>query len=95
MCCIFAALFALGPRAAIFIWWLIEPLRWQAAFDTVLWPIIGFFILPWTTLMWLVVAPGGISSFDWVWIAIAVAMDVFGWFGGAYSNRGRVAQARY
>jgi hypothetical protein len=93
MCCIVAALFALGPRAAIFAWWLIEPLRWQAAFDTVIWPIVGFVILPWTTLMWLVVAPGGIDGLDWLWITIAVAMDVFGWFGGAYTNRSRMQTA--
>jgi hypothetical protein len=93
MFCIVAALVALGPRAAIFAWWLIEPLRWQAAFDTVIWPIVGFVILPWTTLMWLVVAPGGIDGLDWLWIAIAVAMDVFGWFGGAYTNRSRMQTA--
>ena len=36
MCCVIASLFALGPRAAILIWWLVEPVRWGAAFDTFL-----------------------------------------------------------
>ena len=35
MCCVVAALFALGPRAAILIWWLVEPLRWNAAMNCV------------------------------------------------------------
>ena len=34
MCCVIASLFALGPRAAILFWWLLEPVRWGATFDT-------------------------------------------------------------
>ena len=30
MCCVVAALFTLGPRAAILFWWLVEPVRWSA-----------------------------------------------------------------
>ena len=86
MCCIVAALFALGPRAAILIWWLIEPVRWSATFDTFVWPFLGFLILPWTTLMYVVVFPGGIEGFDFVWLLIAISFDVFTWFGGGYTN---------
>ena len=59
MCCAVAILFAFGPRAAILVWWLIEPIRWGAAFDTFLWPFLGFLVLPWTTLMYVAVAPAG------------------------------------
>ncbi len=90
MCCVVASLFALGPRAAILFWWLIEPVRWNAAFDTFLWPALGFVLAPWTTLMYVAVIPAGINGFDYVWLGLAVAMDVFAWFGGAYTNRGRV-----
>ena len=72
-----AALFMLGPRAAIFIWWLIEPGRWALAFDTVLWPIAGFLVAPWTTLMYLAVFPGGIEGLDYLWLGIGVAFDLF------------------
>jgi len=89
MCCAVAILFAFGPRAAILVWWLIEPIRWGAAFDTFLWPFLGFLVLPWTTLMYVAVLPGGINGFDYVWLAIAVAFDLFAWFGG-YGNRGRI-----
>ena len=68
MCCLISALFLIGPRAAIVVWWLLEPARWAAAFDTVLWPIVGFLFLPWMTLMFLVVAPGGVEGFDYVWL---------------------------
>ncbi|MFL5644154.1 MAG: hypothetical protein ACJ77U_10225 [Chloroflexota bacterium] len=89
MCCVIAALFALGPRAAILFWWLIEPVRWGAAFDTFLLPFIGFLILPWTTLMYVLVYPGGIEGFDYIWLGLAVAFDVFSWAGGGYTNRDR------
>ena len=90
MCCLLATLFMLGPRAAILVWWLIQPLRWEQAFDTFLWPLVGFLIMPWTTLMWVAVAPGGVTGFDYVWIAIAIAMDAFSWLGGGYTNRDRL-----
>ena len=90
MCCVIASLFALGPRAAILLWWLVEPVRWGATFDTFLWPFVGFLILPWTTLMYVLVFPAGITGFDFVWLAIAVAMDVFSWAGGGYTNRDRL-----
>jgi len=68
MCCAVAILFAFGPRAGILVWWLIEPIRWGAAFETFLWPFLGFLVLPWTTLMYVAVFPGGINGFDWFWL---------------------------
>ena len=51
MCCILAALFAFGPRAAILVWWLVDRVRWNQGTDTFLWPLAGFLVAPWTTLM--------------------------------------------
>ena len=93
MCCILAALFAFGPRAAILIWYVIEPFRWQQTFDTFLWPLAGFLVAPWTTLMFVLVFPAGINGFDYIWLVIGIAMDVFSWSGGAYSGRNRMTAA--
>jgi len=90
MCCLVATLFMFGPRAAILVWWLLDQVRWAHTFDTFIWPFIGFLIMPWTTLMYVLVYPGGINGFDYVWLIIAIAMDVFTWFGGGYSNRNRM-----
>jgi hypothetical protein len=75
----------LGPRADL-VWWLLEPVRWNAAFDTFLWPALGFLLAPWTTLMYVLVYPGGVDGFDYIWLGLAVAFDLFSWFGGAYGN---------
>jgi len=89
MCCLISALFMLGPRAAILVWWLIQPLRISETFDTILWPIAGFLVAPWTTLMYIAVAPGGIETLDFLWLGFGVAFDLFTWFGGGYTNRNR------
>jgi hypothetical protein len=93
MCCVIAALFAVGPRAAIVIWWLVQPVRFNEAFDTILWPALGFLLAPWTTLMWVLVFPFGIEGLDYLWLGMAVAFDLFTWFGGGYTNRDRIPGA--
>ncbi len=93
MCCLISTLFLFGPRAAIVVWWLLQPARWAAAFDTVLWPIIGVVLMPWMTLMYVIVAPNGLDTIDFIWVAIGLAMDVFTWAGGAYTNRERFPTA--
>ncbi len=91
MCCAFAALALLGPRALILIWALLEPVRWSAAFDTFFWPLLGFVLLPWTTLMFVIVAPLGVDGLDWVWLGLGVVADLASYGGGGYTNRERFA----
>ena len=93
MCCLFATLGLFGPRAAIILWWLLDPVRWGAAFDTLIWPVVGFFLLPWMTLMFVAVAPSGIDGIDYLRLAAGLALDVVAWSSGAYGGRGRMSGA--
>jgi hypothetical protein len=93
MCGLFTTLVMLGPRAAILFWWLLEPLRWELAFDTFIWPALGFIFLPFTTLMYVIVLPAGIDGFDYLWLGLAVALDLCSWLGGGYGNRNRMRGA--
>lgn len=92
MCCIFTVLLFLGPRAGILVWWLINPVLWQGTFSSFLWPLLGFIFLPWTTLMYVLVAPlgSGIVGFDWIWLGLAVLADISMWAGGGFGNRDKV-----
>jgi len=90
MCCLFTALVFLGPRFGIVIWALLEPVRWQTAFDTFIWPMLGFIFLPWATLAYALVAVGGVEGADWIIIGLGVVLDIFGWAGGGYGNRARL-----
>ena len=91
MCCFFTTLVVLGPRAAILIWYLVNPARWALAFtQTWVWPLLGSLFLPWLTLMYVIVFPGGIVGLDWLWLGLALAADIFSYSGGAYGNRRRL-----
>lgn len=77
----------LGPRAAIFFWWLVNPGRWERAFDTWIWPFLGFLFVPWTTLTFVIVAPNGTAAdLDWMWLALAFVVDLSSFIGG-YAGR--------
>ena len=91
MCCFFTTLVLFGPRLAILVWWLIQPYRWQATFNTFFWPLLGFLFLPWTTLMYVLVYPGGINGFDWIWLGLGLLADIASYSGGAYSGRDRIS----
>jgi hypothetical protein len=95
MCCAFTTLVLLGPRFAGLLWWLVQPVRWQAAFNNSwLWPVLGLVFVPWLTLMYVIVAPGGIVGFDWVWLGLALAADIASYSGGAFGNRNRLGYSR-
>ncbi len=95
MCCFFTIMVFLGPRVAGIIWWLVRPVQWQAAFNgSWLWPVLGLLFLPWLTLMYVIVAPGGIVGFDWVWLALALVADLASYGGGGYGNRDRLGYSR-
>ena len=88
--CFFLSLLLLGPRFVLFIWWLVNPVMWDAVFDTWLLPVLGIVFLPWTTLMFVFLGPGGITGFEWVWMGLGLTADVFSYGGGALGGRGRV-----
>jgi len=87
MCCFFAALFAFGPRLAILVWWLINPVLWQLAFTNIIWGILGFIFLPWTTIFYVLVFPGGIVGFDWIWLGLGVLFDIGSYASSAARRR--------
>jgi hypothetical protein len=86
--CLFLTLLFLGPRAAIVVYWLGWPARWNAAFSTFIVPFIGFLFLPWTTLAYVLVAPGGVVGWDYLWICLGVVADLATHGGtGGYGQR--------
>ena len=53
---------------------------------------LGFIFLPFTTLVyvWLVQGVGGIQGIDWLWLILAVLLDVVSIGGAAAANRDRL-----
>ena len=89
-CCLLTLLVLLGARAVDIVWWIAQPGRWDAAFSSVLWPILGIIFAPWTTMMYVLVSPGGVTGFDWIWVGLGVLVDIASYSGGAYGNRDRL-----
>jgi hypothetical protein len=94
MGCLFAITAGVFPRLAFFIYWLVKPGKVDAAFSTVIWPILGIIFLPLTTLMYVVLytVGVGVTGGEWFWIFLAFLLDCGHWAAGA-SQRGRVSNA--
>jgi hypothetical protein len=89
MCCLISIASMLGPRLAILVWYLVNPLRWRATFDTWVWPLLGSLFLPWTTLAYVVVMRNGnIDGLEWLLIALGLLFDLSS-HGGGYRSRKR------
>ncbi len=92
MPCLFAMLAAMFPRVGAVILWLARPAMFTTAFNgSWFWPLLGVIFLPFTTIMYvLLVGPTGLTGWDWLWIALAVVLDVSHYSTNVYSNRNRI-----
>ena len=88
MCCVISLLVFIGPRIAAIAWYLTDTARWNAAFNNLLWPVLGVLFLPWTTLAWVLMSPGGVQGLQWLVVGFGFLIDI-GALGGGYSNRKR------
>ena len=87
------ALVSGGSRLLLLMFWISRPVQWNVAFSGgFLLPCLGFIFLPFTTLVyvWLVQGAGGIQGLDWLWLILAVVIDVFSTASAGYANRDRL-----
>jgi hypothetical protein len=86
--CLFALLAAGAPRLALILMWLFTP--WVGrTFDSFIVPLLGFIFLPLTTVIYVLVSPGGLSGFDWLLLIVGVLIDLGSYGGGAYGRQRR------
>lgn len=97
MGCLLAILGGFFPRLAVLFIWLARPAYFGAAFGgNWLWPLLGVIFLPFTTLLYVLLwtPGGGLVGLDWLWLALAVVLDLGHVGGTGYANRGRVPAYR-
>jgi hypothetical protein len=84
MGCLVPLLALISPRLALFALLLFSDLIGDA-FDSWIVPILGFFLLPWTTLAYVVMwwASDGNLGFEWFIVVLAFVIDI-----GAYAKSG-------
>jgi len=86
MGCLLVLLAFLSPRLALFAIFLFSDLL-SRAFDSWFVPLLGFFLLPWTTLAYAVMwstSTNEVAGFEWFIVILAFLVDL-----GSYASRGR------
>ena len=98
-CCLGLLLLGGAPRLALLLWWVTDPARvvgtfggWTATLGGLMtpswiWPLAGFLLLPWTTIAYVFVSPGGLTTVKWVVLIIALLFDL-----STHGGSGRVYQ---
>ena len=85
MGCLIALFALISPRLALFALWLFGNLL-DRAYDSWAVPLLGFFLLPWTTLSYALFWDWGtgreVRGFEWFFVIFAFLMDLASWFGG-------------
>jgi hypothetical protein len=89
MPCLVALIALISPRLAIIVVWLFT--TWlDRAYDQWLIPVIGFLLLPWTTLAYAamyVLGPRGVEGLEWAIVVIAFLADIGVVAGGRRGRR--------
>jgi len=104
MCCLATLFLVLVSRIGIVYWWLANPqshnlpyaswvLPAGLAFPAWLWTLLGGIFLPWTTLAYLFLFPGGIVGYEWIVLGVALLVDLAG-HGGSYRHASRISYRR-
>ena len=79
-------------RIMLLFAWIARPAMMNAAFGTFIIPCFGFLFLPFTTLMYvfLIQGVGRIEGLDWLWLFLAVVMDLASIGAAGATNRDRI-----
>ncbi|HEV8654813.1 MAG TPA: hypothetical protein VGR85_04795 [Candidatus Limnocylindria bacterium] len=88
MCCVLVLLAFFTPRIVLFVLWLFTNYL-NRAYETWLWPLLGFFFLPATTIAYAIAQNefGGLSGLGLIVVLIGLAVDVGLLGGGARQRR--------
>ncbi len=91
MGCFLALLALISPRLVLFLLWIFDDVIGRAIDSSVV-SVLGFFLLPWTTLSYVAFWDWGsgrhVTGFEWFFVILAFLIDL-----GAYFNGNRVRDA--
>ena len=86
MPCLVVLLALISPRLALVAVWLFSSIL-DRAYDSWIVPVIGFFLLPWTTLAYAGMWSAGsneVYGFEWFIVVLAFFADLGSYAGGRY-----------
>jgi hypothetical protein len=88
MGCLLAVFAGFFPRLALVCLWIFTN-DVDRAYDSFIVPLLGLIFLPLTTLVYaLAWSPvGGVEGIEWLWVGIALVLDLSAYGGGARARR--------
>jgi hypothetical protein len=84
MACLAALLALISPRLALIAVWLFSDIL-SRSMDSWVLPLLGFFLLPWTTLAYAVmwdIGSNEVYGFEWFVVVLAFLADLGTYAGG-------------
>lgn len=92
MPCLLALLALISPRLVLIVLWIFSDVL-SRAFSSWVLPLLGFFVLPWTTLAYAAFWDWGsghhVTGFEWIFVVLAFFIDISSYAGG---RRAQVAR---
>jgi hypothetical protein len=92
MGCFLALLALISPRLVLFLLALFSSVL-SRAFSSWIIPLLGFFILPWTTLAYAAFwdwGPGHhVTGYEWIFVALGFVIDLSSYAGGRRARSSR------
>ena len=89
----FTAFVSSFSRIMLLMVWIARPAMMNATFSTFILPCLGFLVLPFTTLVYVYLMQGvgsHIQGLDWLWLFLAVLMDLASIGAAGATNRNRI-----
>lgn len=90
MPCLIALVALIGPRVALVFTWVFSGMIGRAI-DSVFVALLGFLLLPWTTLAYVVFYDVGagreVEGLEWFLVGIAFVVDLASYGGGRWVRR--------
>jgi hypothetical protein len=88
--CFLALLALISPRLVLVVLWIFSDVL-SRAFSSWVIPLLGFFLLPWTTLAYAAFwdwGPGHhVAGFEWFFVGLAFVIDLSSYAGGRAARR--------
>ena len=95
MACLLALLALISPRLVLFLLWLFDDVL-SRAFDSWVIPLLGFFLLPWTTLTYVAFWDWGsgrhVTGFEWFFVVLAFVIDLGSYVSVRSARSARTAE---
>jgi hypothetical protein len=85
---------AIVPRFALFVGWYNDAAFWNAVFGSQFFFVLGFLFLPWTTLIYGLASPNGLSIVNWIFLLFGVLIDLGTWGIGFFAARQQTSSYR-